>query len=175
MELVFLCIKIFCCRIIDVSMGTIRTINVVKGKTLIGAVIGFFEVLIWFLIVKDALNTELTGILNSLFIAISYAGGYATGTYIGGMLSDKFIQGNLTLQVILTKNDDELVDAIRKEGYGVSVLDVRGQLNINDKYMLFIEIDKKNLSHVTSIIKKLDKKAFIVVNETELVQNGFIK
>ena len=91
------------------------------------------------------------------------------------MLSDKFIQGNLTLQVILTKNDDELVDAIRKEGYGVSVLDVRGQLNINDKYMLFIEIDKKNLSHVTSIIKKLDKKAFIVVNETKLVQNGFIK
>ena len=175
MELVFLCIKIFCCRIIDVSMGTIRTINVVKGKTLIGAVIGFFEVLIWFLIVKDALNTELTGILNSLFIAISYAGGYATGTYIGGMLSDKFIQGNLTLQVILTKNDDELVDAIRKEGYGVSVLDVRGQLNINDKYMLFIEIDKKNLSHVTSIIKKLDNKAFIVVNETKLVQNGFIK
>ena len=175
MELVFLCIKIFCCRIIDVSMGTIRTINVVKGKTLIGAVIGFFEVLIWFLIVKDALNTELTGILNSLFIAISYAGGYATGTYIGGMLSDKFIQGNLTLQVILTKNDDELVDAIRKEGDGVSVLDVRGQLNINDKYMLFIEIDKKNLSHVTSIIKKLDKKAFIVVNETKLVQNGFIK
>lgn len=175
MELVFLCIKIFCCRIIDVSMGTIRTINVVKGKTLIGAVIGFFEVLIWFLIVKDALNTELTGILNSLFIAISYAGGYATGTYIGGMLSDKFIQGNLTLQVILTKNDDELVAAIRKEGYGVSVLDVRGQLNINDKYMLFIEIDKKNLSHVTSIIKKLDKKAFIVVNETKLVQNGFIK
>ena len=175
MELVFLCIKIFCCRIIDVSMGTIRTINVVKGKTLIGAVIGFFEVLIWFLIVKDALNTELTGILNSLFIAISYAGGYATGTYIGGMLSDKFIQGNLTLQVILTKNDDELVDAIRKEGYGVSVLDVRGQLNINDKYMLFIEIDKKNSSHVTSIIKKLAKKAFIVVNETKLVQNGFIK
>ena len=42
-------------------------------------------------------------------------------------------------------------------------------------YMLFIEIDKKNLSHVTSIIKKLDKKAFIVVNETKLVQNGFIK
>ena len=68
MELVFLCIKIFCCRIIDVSMGTIRTINVVKGKTLIGAVIGFFEVLIWFLIVKDALNTELTGILNKAIL-----------------------------------------------------------------------------------------------------------
>ena len=51
-------------------MGTIRTINVVKGKTLIGAVIGFFEVLIWFLIVKDALNTELTGILNKAILKL---------------------------------------------------------------------------------------------------------
>ena len=161
MELFLLCLKVFACRIIDVSLGTIRTINVVKGKTLLGSIIGFFEVLLWFLIVKDALNTDLTG--------------FSAGTYIGGLLSEKFIHGNLTLQVILTKTDDEVVEEIRKEGYGVSVIDVRGQLNSGDKYMLFIEIDKKNLNHVTSIIKNLDKKAFIVVNETKLVQNGFIK
>lgn len=175
MELIFLCVKIFFCRILDVSMGTIRTINIVKGKTLVGSIIGFFEVLIWFLVVKDALNTDLSGFLNSIIIAISYAGGYASGTYIGGVLSEKFIHGNLTLQVILTQNDDDIINELRKEGYGVSVLDVKGQLDTNDKYMLFIEIDKKNLNHVTSIIKKLDKKAFIVVNETKFVQNGFIK
>ena len=175
MELFLLCLKVFACRIIDVSLGTIRTINVVKGKTLLGSIIGFFEVLLWFLIVKDALNTDLTGFWNSIAIAIAYSGGFAAGTYIGGLLSEKFIHGNLTLQVILTKNDDEVVEEIRKKGYGVSVIDVRGQLNSGDKYMLFIEIDKKNLNHVTSIIKNLDKKAFIVVNETKLVQNGFIK
>ena len=39
--------------------------------------------LIWFLIAREALNT--TG--NMLFIAVSYAGGYATGTFIGSKLS----------------------------------------------------------------------------------------
>ena len=28
----FMCIKIFCARLIDVSLGTFRTINTVKGK-----------------------------------------------------------------------------------------------------------------------------------------------
>lgn len=175
MELFLLCVKVFACRIVDVSLGTVRTINVVKGKTLVGSIIGFFEVLIWFLIVKDALNTDLTGFWNSLAIAMAYSAGFASGTYIGGLLSEKFVQGNLTLQVILTKNDDEIVEEIRRAGYAVSVLDVRGQLDSGDKYMLFIEIDKRSLNNVTSIIKRLDKKAFIVVNETKLVQNGFIK
>ena len=41
--------------------------------------------------------------------------------------------------------------------------------------MLFIEIRHKNLDHLKEFIRKNDDKAFIVVNETKYVQNGFIK
>ena len=41
--------------------------------------------------------------------------------------------------------------------------------------MLFIEINKKRIDHLNKLIKSLDEKAFIVVNETKLVQNGYIK
>lgn len=41
--------------------------------------------------------------------------------------------------------------------------------------MLFIEIDKKDISHLKNMIKKIDEKAFIVVNETKYVQNGYFK
>ena len=58
----------------------------VKNNNFIASVIGFFEVTIWFLIVKEALNTND----NSLFIIFSYALGFSTGTYIGGILSNKF-------------------------------------------------------------------------------------
>ena len=67
MELLILCFKIFFVRIIDVSLGTFRTMETVKGKTKEATIIGFFELLIWFLIVKEALNTTS----NSIFIAIS--------------------------------------------------------------------------------------------------------
>ena len=171
MELLMLCIKVFSVRILDVSLGTMRTIVTVKGKTKTASLIGFVEVLIWFLVVREALNTDI----ESIWIAISYAGGYATGTLIGGYLSNKFIQGNFGVQVILSENNDSIIDTIRKEGYAVSVIDVKGQDKDKEKYMLFIEIDKKRFDHLRNLIKELDEKAFIVVNETRMVQNGYFK
>jgi len=171
MELLYLCLKVFFVRIMDVSLGTTRTIVMVKGKTKLASLIGFVEVLIWFLVVKEALNTDI----NSIWIAISYAGGFATGTFIGGFLSNKFIKGTFGVQVILSNSSDEIVNIIRKEGYAVSVIDVKGQEQNKDKYMLFIEIDKRNFNHLRDLIKSLDERAFIVVNETRMVQNGYFK
>lgn len=164
-----LCIKIFMVRILDVSLGTIRTIVTVKDKKKEAALIGFFEVLVWFLIVKEALNTDNT----SIWIAVFYSLGFATGTYIGSYLSNKYIKGNYGVQVITSTKNDLLVKTLRSEGYAVSVLDVRGHNEFRKKYMLFIEIDKKNFDSLTHIIKTYDENAFIVVNETKFVQNGY--
>ncbi|MBE6150862.1 MAG: DUF2179 domain-containing protein [Firmicutes bacterium] len=168
MELLFLCIKVFFVRITDVTMGTFRTILTVKAKPIQASMIGFIEVLIWFLVVKEALNTDS----NSIFVAIAYAGGFATGTFLGGKLSQKFISGNSSLQVI-TKNK-KIIDVISGSGYGVTVIDAKGY-NDAKKYMLLIEVNNKNIGDVKNIIKKLDKQAFIIITETKLVQNGYIK
>lgn len=174
-EVIVLCITIFFVRILDVSLGTIRTIYTVKGKSLTGSLIGFVEVLVWFLIVKEALNTPDVSNIHNFMIAISYALGFATGTYIGGVISDKFIKGNFGVQVILSEDNDEIVEKIREKGYAVSVIDVKGKEEKKDRYMLFIEINKKHFDNLSNLIKSLDSKAFIVVNETKFVQNGFIK
>ena len=47
-----ICLKIFLARIVDVSLGTIRTVLVVKGKNLTPAIVAFFEVLIWFVVLE---------------------------------------------------------------------------------------------------------------------------
>ena len=168
MNTLFLCLKIFLVRIIDVSLGTARTIIMVRGKGLIASIIGFFEVFVWFLIVREALNTTESG----LFIAISYSLGFATGTYIGIIFSEKFIESNLSIEVITEKK--ELADKIRKKNYGVSVLNVNGQEEI-PKYMLVIEIKNKKLNSLKKLIDEFDKDAFIMIKETKLVQNGYFK
>jgi len=168
MELFLLCLKIFFVRILDVSMGTFRTIITVKGKPLYASIIGFVEVFIWFVIVKEALNTDET----SIFVAISYALGYATGTFIGGMLSKTFINGNLSVQVITSNLN--MVDILRSEGYGVTVMDVEGKDKEIDRYMLFIQINKKSMNHLQKLIKANDSSAFIVVNETKFIENGYM-
>ena len=170
MELLLLCIKIFFARILDVSLGTLRTVITVKGKSLYASLVGFIEIFVWFLIVKEALNTNET----SIWIAVAYSLGFATGTFIGSILSQKLITGNLSVQIITDKAYPDMVNTLRNEGYGVTVMDVEGKNTEEEKYMLFIEINNKSLNHLQHLVKKIDNDAFIVVNETKYVQNGYI-
>lgn len=50
--MVLMCLKIFLARIIDVTLGTVRTVLVVRGRKNTAALIAFVEVLIWFLIAR---------------------------------------------------------------------------------------------------------------------------
>ena len=169
MEILFLCIKIFLVRIIDVSLGTFRTIITVKGKALYASIIGFIEVFVWFIIVREALNTNV----DSIWIAISYSLGFATGTYIGSIISNKFIKTNFSFEIITSKQ--EMIDILRNKGFGVTVLNVKGKDDKKDKYMLLLEIENTTLNDLKNIIRKIDKEAFVIVTETKYVQNGYFK
>jgi len=165
------CLGIFFARILDVSLGTIRMVYTVKGKTRIAATVAFFEVLIWFIVARQALNTAE----DSLFIAVSYAGGYAMGTLIGSILSNTFIGGLVCVQAILAKENDTLLAKLRKKGYAVSIVALENDYDAVAKEMFIIETNKKNLKELSKLIKDFDPKAFIMVNETKIVQNGLIK
>ena len=164
-----LCLKIFLVRILDVSLGTIRTMFIVKGNKLVASLVGFVEVLVWFSIVKEALNTSE----SSIFIAISYSLGFATGTYIGGMLSNALIDGNVTVQVFTTNL--ELEKILRENKYAVTTIECKGYNEEVAKHLLYININKKKERELRKKINTIDNNAFIVVNETKYVQNGYFK
>lgn len=166
MEILFLCIKIFLARILDVSIGTVRLVFVVKERKVIASFIAFIEVLIWFVIVKEALITDV----SSPFIAISFAGGFASGTYIGSLISSKYIKGHLTLNIISDKFSEKDLNFLKSHNFGLSIINLE-----NKKKMIVIEINKTRLKELKDLITAIDKKAFIVVSETKVVQNGFIK
>lgn len=166
-----MCLKIFAARIVDVSLGTLRTVLVVKGKTLEPVVIAFIEVLVWFAVAKEALTASGNGIL----IAISYAGGYATGTFIGTKLTRFFIKGTAGVQIILKEDSEKLVNKLRKKGYAVSVIELKNDYEGKHKDMLYIQVDNKKIKELTNMVESFDNNAFIVVNETKLIHNGFVK
>ena len=47
---------IFVARIMDVSIGTLRVIFVAKGYRIYAPILGFFEVIIWLLAIRQILN-----------------------------------------------------------------------------------------------------------------------
>lgn len=170
--LIFTCLYIFGARLVDVTLGTIRTVLIVKGKKLPAALIAFIEVFVWFMVAREALNTEI----DSLLIPIFYAGGYATGTLLGSWVSNTFLDGLIGVQVIVKrKNLSPLVDEIRNKGFGVSIVDLKNDYEGEKKDLLIIQINKKSLKILTKIIRTTEPDAFVVINETKYVQNGMVK
>ncbi len=166
-----MCLKIFLARIIDVSIGTVRTVLVVKGNRLLGAILAFFEVFIWFFAAREALNT-----IDSILIPIFYAGGFATGTYIGTLISNNYLDGLIGIQIITKSNLAlKIIKEIRNSGYGVSVIDLKNTQDNISKKMLLIQLNKKRLKDITKIVRRLDPNAFVIINETKYVQKGVIK
>ncbi len=171
MTLLYLCLKIFFARIIDVTLGTLRMVHTVKGKTLMAGIIAFCEVFLWFIIAREALNNGV----DSIWIAVAYAGGYATGTLLGTFISNKFINSLISVEVITTKATPENIEKIRLEGFGVSVVDTIDNISGDNSKLLFITLNSRHLEDLKRILRHIDKKAFVVVNESKVVQNGFIK
>ena len=170
--MIYTCIKIFLARIVDVSLGTIRTVLVVKGRNITPTIVAFFEVLIWFYAAREALNTEVSSILIPVF----YAGGYATGTYMVTFISNHFLTALIGVQVITTQTKEEkMLQEIRDNGFGASVIDLKNTHEKTKKDMLIVHINKNKLKKLTRIIRKNDPDAFVVINENKYIQNGLIK
>ena len=162
MSLLLTCIKIFFARILDVSLNTIRTTFVIKGKTFIVALIAFVEITIWLLVARTAINVKL-----NLWIVISYSGGYTMGTILGTTFINKFVKTNMELIVISTKIKN--TKKIKDKNFGVSILN-----KDKNKTILLIETNKKRLDELITLLKKLDNEAFITIKETKTIINGYM-
>ena len=171
MELLFICVKIFFARILDVTISTFRQNIMLKGKIVISAILAFFEIFIWFLVAREALVIAI----DSIFIPISYSLGYATGTLIGVTLSKKLIKGVIGVQIITDEDKKELINALKIRGYSISILHLESGFNSEPKVMIFIEVNRKSFKKLEKLIYKNDPDAFVVISDTKRVYNGTVK
>lgn len=169
MELFKLCIVVFLGRVFDMSLCTIRTILSVREKSLLAAIIGLVESFIWFTVVRQALSSSISG----WEIALVYGLGFAVGTYLGGLITRKFLVFDLYIQVVTSGRNDKLVHALRGEGFAVTVINVNSSEFGDEKYMIFSKIKSKNLKAFKALIHSFDEHAFIMVQDTKYVFNGY--
>ena len=158
--MLILCFKIFLSRILDVSLSSVRTMFVVKCNKIMASLIAFVEIFIWFYAAKEALVSNST----SLCIIVSYALGYATGTFIGTLINEKFISGIYSLKVSLKGVNEKMIKKLNSICLDVVIL--KGE----NKDILFLEVDKKNYKELIDNIYKIDKSASIVINDAKFIR-----
>lgn len=158
--MLILCFKIFLSRILDVSLSSVRTMFVVKCDKIMASLIAFVEIFIWFYAAKEALVSNST----SLCIIVSYALGYATGTFIGTLINEKFISGIYSLKVSLKVVNEKMLKNLNS--ICLDVVSLKGE----GKNILFLEVDKKNYKDLVNNIYIIDKSASIVINDAKFIR-----
>ena len=159
--MLILCFKnIFYQEFLDVSLSSVRTMFVVKCNKIMASLIAFVEIFIWFYAAKEALVSNST----SLCIIVSYALGYATGTFIGTLINEKFISGIYSLKVSLKGVNEKMLKKLNS--ICLDVVSLKGE----GKNILFLEVDKKNYKELVNNIYIIDKSASIVINDAKFIR-----
>ncbi len=162
--LVILPILIFFSRIMDVSINTMRIIYMLHGKKLISTILGFFESLIWLIAISQIFQN-----VNSIATYLAYAGGFASGVFVGMIIEEKLALGSVLIRVITRKPATELIHFLNNNHYRYSNVDAvsdEGKVNV-----LFTVIKRDNLVSTISAIKKYNPQAFYTVEGVKQVSD----
>ena len=160
--LVILPLLIFLARVIDVSLGTTRIIFISKGLKYYAPIVGFFEILIWLM----AISQIFQHLTNALYY-LAYAGGYATGTFVGIKIEEKLSIGTVIIRFITRFDASKLITVLRAENYSITVSNAegpKGQVNV-----IYMIIDCHDIPYVVKLIKKYNPQAFYSVEDAKFV------
>ena len=117
---------IFCARIVDVSCGTVRILFLVRGKRALAAAIGFMEVMVYLTALGHILGG---GREMNLLQMVVYCSGFSAGNFIGSLVEERLLNAFVLLELIMDRTPEtaEMIENIRKDGYGATVLYGRGR------------------------------------------------
>ncbi|MDR1405773.1 MAG: DUF2179 domain-containing protein [Prevotellaceae bacterium] len=156
---------VFFARICDVTLGTLRIIFISKGKKYLAPLAGFLEVFIWIVVISRILEAS-----NDLICYVSYAGGYAAGSFIGMHVEERLAIGMLFISVFTKKDGKQLVAQLNHAGYGATINrgeGMEGGVNIVQTVVI-----RKKSERALQIITQFDPKVFYVVSDVRAVQHG---
>jgi uncharacterized protein YebE (UPF0316 family) len=156
---------IFFSRLCDVSLGTLRHVFISKGFRRIVPVLGFFEVLIWIVVVAQVMKN-----LNNFACYLAWAGGFATGTYVGLRIEERLALGLQVIRIITNQNADSLIEELRKKNHGVTIVDAQG--GKGPVKMIFTIIKRKNVNAVEKVIALHTPSAFYSIEDIKNANQG---
>jgi uncharacterized protein YebE (UPF0316 family) len=151
-------ILIFLARICDVSLAMLRTVLASRGYKQIVPFIGFFEVLIWLAAISQIMNN-----LNNWVCYFAWAGGYATGSYIGLYIEEKIALGIQVIRIITNQGSEELIQELKNKNYGLTILDAEGARG--PVKMIFTVVSRKSVKDVIAIINQYTPQSFYSVED----------
>jgi uncharacterized protein YebE (UPF0316 family) len=157
---------VFCLRITDMSLDTLRVLFVVRGQKRISWVLGFLQSAVFVIAITRVLSD-----LNNPLVILGYAAGFATGNVLGIMVEARLAIGHVQLQIISRRRGPAVAKALRASGYGVTEISARGR--DGTVKLLTASVLRKDVARARQVVHKVDEEAFITAEDVRPVRRGF--
>ncbi|MBF0569784.1 MAG: DUF2179 domain-containing protein [Candidatus Omnitrophica bacterium] len=157
---------IFAARILDMSLDTLRIMMIGRGRKFTASVLGFFEVSIWLLVARQVIAH-----LPNVACFFAYAGGFATGNYVGMWIEERMASGAQIIRIMVNKNGREIVAALQKNGNGATIMSGHGVEGAAD--IIFSIVKRRDAKSVINLIKSVRSDAFYTLEDIREVGGGF--
>ena len=151
---------IFLARVVDVSLGTLRTLLVFRGHKYAAAGIGFIEILVWVFAVSSVINN-----LDQWYLGVAYAAGFATGNIVGISLENKLAIGTELVRAVSLDPSVELAARVRSAGF--DVIELAGKGNASAVEVLLIVEKRRKVPKLLRLIGATDPSAYFTITDVK--------
>lgn len=152
----------------EVTLATLRMKLITKGQEIAGSIVGFFEIIIWLVVVSFVLKD----ITADPFKVVAYAIGFTSGNYLGSILEERIGLGTIRMEIIIKEDKASgVTKEIRDQGFAVTVLDGEGR-NFKRKVLLVVA-KRKQAPLLHKIISNMDQDVFITMTEIKPLYGGY--
>jgi uncharacterized protein YebE (UPF0316 family) len=162
---VILPLLIFISRLGDVTMATLRHIFISKGLKKIVPILGFFEVLIWLVAMRQVFSH-----LDNIACFIAWAAGFSAGTYLGMYIDERLAIGTQIIRIISNEDITPLTDALKNKQQGITIVD--GQGAMGPVKLIFTIVKRANKTEVIDLIHLHAPNAFFSIEDVKNFEHG---
>lgn len=155
-------------QLIYVPMLALRTISMVKKLRVLTAFFGFLESLVYVFGLAIVLTGE-----QSIVEMLVYAVGFSLGLIVGIQLESKIAIGYTSFLVNIRDKNQELIDALRDRGYGVTLFEGEGR--DGTRYRLDILTKRAQEEELMKLINYFEPYAFVLAYEPTRFKGGFME
>ncbi len=148
---------IFSLRVVDVSMGTLRTLAVVQGRLQLSVVLGFFEVLVW----VTAIAQVIPRLQTDPLVGLAYAAGFATGNAVGILLERRLAFGEVSVNIISPRAGEAVAQHLRRSGQRLTTFEgggIEGPVT-----MIYTTTSRRGLRWLLDQARTIDPHIFYTV------------
>lgn len=165
---ILLYLVILVLKTIEVTMATLRIVLITKDERVKGAIIAFFEVILWVILV----STVLTNITEDPFKVVIYALGFAVGNYLGSRIENKLAIGTTNIEaIVLKEHGKKLSNDLRTNGLAVTTVDANGMNSRRE--ILILHVQRKKVQETVKLIRSLQENVVITINDIKPVYGGY--